>query len=218
MESTENRIKTTKTARFYQLGTLSPATKRVIFALHGYGQLASYFIKHFESLDNAETVILAPEGLSRFYLDGKWDRVGATWMTKEDRLFEIEDHVEFLNRLQAMVQEQAPNILETIVLGFSQGTATAWRWVMKGNVAPNQLILWAGSLPLDTLEKAAEKLENCDLHFVLGDNDEFIKISDAEKQMEKLRIIQPNARFWTFHGEHRMDAPTLAKIFESFGT
>ncbi|HEX2900073.1 MAG TPA: phospholipase, partial [Bacteroidia bacterium] len=170
----------------------------------------------FEALADAETVILAPEGLSRFYLDGKWDRVGATWMTKEDRIHEIEDQIEYLNRLQEMVQEQAPNVLETIVLGFSQGTATVWRWVMKGNVAPQHLILWAGSIPLDTLEKASEKMKNCDLHFVLGDNDEYIKISDAQKQMENLHEIKPDARFWTFEGNHRMDAPTLSKIAASW--
>ncbi|MEY3442399.1 MAG: hypothetical protein RLZZ519_680 [Bacteroidota bacterium] len=216
MDATENRIKTTKTARYYQIGELNASTKRVIFALHGYGQLASYFIKHCSAFADSETVILAPEGLSRFYLDGKWERVGATWMTKEDRIHEIEDHVEYLDRLQAMVQEQAPNVLETIILGFSQGTATAWRWVMKGNVEPQQLILWAGSLPLDTLEKAYERLKHCHLHFVLGDNDEYIKMPDAEKQIDKIRQIKPDAQFWTFQGDHRMDAPTLTKIFESW--
>ncbi|MBL0015778.1 MAG: hypothetical protein IPP17_04890 [Bacteroidetes bacterium] len=76
----------------------------------------------------------SPRRPFRFYLDGKWDRVGATWMTKEDRLFEIDDHIEFLNRLQASLPE-AQHQPETIVLAFSQGTATAWRWLMKGNVA-----------------------------------------------------------------------------------
>jgi hypothetical protein len=52
----------------------------VWFVCHGYGQLAAYFIRHFAFLtENAPaTVVIAPEGLSRFHLSGNGGRVGAT--------------------------------------------------------------------------------------------------------------------------------------------
>ncbi len=216
MEASEKSIKTTKTARYYQLGECTAQTKRLWIVLHGYGQLASFFIKHFESMVDDETCVVAPEGLSRFYLDGKWDRVGATWMTKEDRLHEIEDYVEYLDRMLAELVDRLEAKPEVVLLAFSQGTATAWRWLMKGNVRPTQFIMWAGGPATDAMSIAAERLSNCDLHFVLGDTDEYIKIADSEKQMIPLRQIKPDLKFWPFMGNHRMDAATLRAIVESW--
>ena len=132
MKSEEKHIQVAKTARYFQSGQLSASTKRAWIVLHGYGQLASYFSKHFEDLVDSDTCVIAPEGLSRFYLDGKWDRVGATWMTKEDRLHEIEDYLAYLDALCDQLFGHLENQPEIVLLGFSQGTATAWRWLLKG--------------------------------------------------------------------------------------
>ncbi|MFN8394409.1 MAG: hypothetical protein U0176_07025 [Bacteroidia bacterium] len=78
MQSTEKHLAVTRTARYFQAGELSPKTRRLWIVLHGYGQKASFFIKHFEHLVDGGDCVIAPEGLSRFYLDGKWERVGAT--------------------------------------------------------------------------------------------------------------------------------------------
>ena len=98
---TEHHLAVTRTARYYQQGELSAQTRRVWFVCHGYGQLAAYFSRHFAFLASTDpgTVIIAPEGLSRFYLQGNGGRVGASWMTRDDRLHEIDDHVGFLNQL-----------------------------------------------------------------------------------------------------------------------
>lgn len=131
MEAKEKSIKTLRTARYYQLGELNAETSRIWIVVHGYGQLASYFIQHFKPFVDANTCVIAPEGLSRFYLDGKWDRVGATWMTKEDRLNEIEDYVRFLDSVLDSALVDVVKTPEIVLLGFSQGTATVWRWMMK---------------------------------------------------------------------------------------
>lgn len=213
MEAIAHSIRVAKTARYYQLGTLDATTKRIWFVLHGYGQLASYFIQHFESLvAHPGTCVIAPEGLSRFYLDGKWDRIGATWMTKEDRLHEIEDYLAYLDHLLDSTVGTLPQAPEIVLLGFSQGTATAWRWVMKGNIRPQRLILWAGNVATDAMEKAAERLEGCELHFVLGDADEYIRLPEAEKLLLTVRSIKPDAQLWTFEGNHRMDATILRDL------
>ena len=67
---TEHHLTVARTARYQQLGELSAATRRVWFVSHGYGQLAAYFMRHFAFLAEADpsTVVIAPEGLSRFYL------------------------------------------------------------------------------------------------------------------------------------------------------
>jgi hypothetical protein len=58
---------------------------------HGYGQLAKTFIRRFEPIMDAQTLVVAPEGLSRFYWGGFDGPVVASWMTREDRLDEIAD-------------------------------------------------------------------------------------------------------------------------------
>lgn len=218
MEAQEKTIKVAKTARYYQLGECGPQTSRIWIVLHGYGQLASYFIKHFEGIADAETCVVAPEGLSRFYLDGKWDRVGATWMTKEDRLHEIDDYIAYLDDLCEALTFDLHRIPEIVLLGFSQGTATAWRWAMRGKVKPSNLILWAGGPATDALQSAKERLVGCDLHFVLGDADEYIKMDSIDPQLSGLKEIKQDLKFWPFVGNHRMDAPLLETIATDIGT
>ena len=73
-------------ARYFTAGTLGTKTRQVWIIFHGYGQLAPYFLKKFEPLATENIYIIAPEGLSRFYLSelteqGRIDnKVGATWM------------------------------------------------------------------------------------------------------------------------------------------
>jgi hypothetical protein len=54
---------------------------------------------------------VAPEGLSRFYFEGGFhgpgSKVGATWMTREDRLAKIEDYVGYLDALHDAVFARA---------------------------------------------------------------------------------------------------------------
>jgi hypothetical protein len=80
---TENKLSIEKTIRYFTIGDIEKA-KYLLIALHGYGQLSSYFGKKFEDLPN-EFFIVIPEGMHRFYLDGTSGRVGASWMTKEAR-------------------------------------------------------------------------------------------------------------------------------------
>ncbi|MHC2990275.1 phospholipase/carboxylesterase, partial [Pontibacter sp. HJ8] len=145
----ENKLIVPRTARYYTLGTPSAHTRQLWIVCHGYGQLARYFLRHFAVLDDGATMVVAPEGLSRFYLDGFSGRVGATWMTKEDRLSEIDDQATYLNLLLQELLSQIPADVRVTVLGFSQGGATVSRWLASGNVPVHRLILWAASFPED---------------------------------------------------------------------
>src|SRR5438445_8877211 len=102
----EHHLAVAKTARYYSLGEPGPATRQLWFVCHGYGQLAGRFLRHFEPLDDGSRVIIAPEGLSRFYLSESpaERRVGASWMTREDRLVEIGDYVRYLDAVHDHVR------------------------------------------------------------------------------------------------------------------
>jgi hypothetical protein len=85
----KHSITVSKKARYYQIGEASPIIKKVWIVLHGYAMLSEFFIKKFENLNDGSTLIIAPEALNRFYIDGTYNRVGASWMTKEERITDI---------------------------------------------------------------------------------------------------------------------------------
>jgi hypothetical protein len=71
--------------RYYTLGAAPAEATQAWFVLHGYGQLARYFINSFKVLKDLNIHVVAPEALSRFYLDpfrqtsqSSSDHVGAT--------------------------------------------------------------------------------------------------------------------------------------------
>ena len=149
---------------------------------HGYGQLADRFIQQFARLDDGTRLIVAPEALSRYYLDPiperthqRKPRVGATWMTREDRDAEIADYVRYLDLVAAEVKHHlagaSPRI---VVLGFSQGTATVSRWLAASELRADQLVLWSGSIPPELdLAAWAARLHGASITLVAGESDEF---------------------------------------------
>src|SRR5437667_4129795 len=143
----EHVFSTPRTARCFTLGSPQGATD-VWFVCHGYGQLASRFLERFRALEAERRCIVAPEGLSRFYLTESpaERRVGASWMTREDRLNEIDDYVRYLDGVYGNV---VPRNARVTALGFSQGTATVCRWAGLGSSRIDRLIVWGGEVPPD---------------------------------------------------------------------
>ena len=125
-------------ARYFTSGELNDNTRYIWLVFHGYGQLAKYFIRNFYDL-NDDHFVVAPEGLSRYYLADTSGRVGASWMTKEDRLTDIQNQISYISEIYKSVELEIENGTELIVLGFSQGTATALRWIVNQNISPFKL-------------------------------------------------------------------------------
>jgi predicted esterase len=205
-------------ARYFKSAEITPTTKAVWFVLHGYGQLAQYFLSKFNILKDHNICVIAPEGLSRFYLEDVASRsqsgntrVGATWMTREGRLTDIENYITYLTSVYEA--EVKGTELPVTILGFSQGAATASRWAISDKVRFNNLVLWAGLLPPDMdFEKGLEVLHNKKVSFVYGKHDPFLndsRFDDMNKLSSKLNI-QPDVL--TFHGGHEIHGETLLKL------
>src|SRR5436189_6276382 len=92
----EHHVSTPRSARYFTLGSSEHAAE-VWFVCHGYGQLASRFLERFRPIEAERRCIVAPEGLSRFYLteSAAERRGGASWVTGGDRLREDEDYVRY---------------------------------------------------------------------------------------------------------------------------
>lgn len=211
-EINENTVylKTTKTARISVSGKITPETKTIWIVLHGYGELSPYFIRKFNPLKYPENVIIAPEALSRFYLNGFNGRVGATWMTKEERETDIKDYIEYLENVYSNFIEKE---LQINVIGFSQGAATASRWIGYTNNKIDNLILWCGvfppDLPLITSQKY-QKLKN--ILLVNGNNDEFITTQTISESINKIKSGELKIKEIIFDGGHEISPSTLIEV------
>lgn len=216
----EHHLEVTRTARYHTLGEPGMGVREVWFVCHGYKQLAGRFIKRFAPIAHPTRLIVAPEGLSRFYVDpedkvhGPGDRVGATWMTREDREAEIHDYVRYLDRLHsAVLSELDPAGVRVVVLGFSQGVHTACRWVILGDVRPSALVLWGAFPPTDLPEEpAVERLGATALTFVAGRSDHYW--NDEARARETARMGSWGITFGVhmYDGGHEIDGQALEEI------
>lgn len=212
----EHSIKVERTARYYTLGTLSEKTKTIWFALHGYGQLAKYFIQKFKHLADEETFVIAPEGISRFYLDGKYDRVGASWMTKDMRVSEVEEYVSYLDNIyDSVLKDMHLEGVEINLFGFSQGCATVGRWLGAGKPKCNKLIFWAGFFSNGIKEVIdPQQLKDIDTYYVYGDNDEFLlSYPELSQKFRDELVKEINPKIISFHGKHAVHETTLLAYF-----
>lgn len=211
----EHRLPVSRTARYFTLGEPGPSTRQVWFVCHGYGQLAARFLRHFAVLDDGSRLIVAPEGLSRFYPDAASpDRVGASWMTREDRLSEIEDYVAYLNALYEEVFRRIERaVVDVIALGFSQGAATVSRWVARGAARADQLVLWGEMMPPDLeLEASREILRGLRLTLVYGRADQFATAGKVAETEERLRGHGIPFRVLGFEGGHELNERVLTEL------
>ncbi|MEX1186502.1 MAG: hypothetical protein WEA80_07915 [Gemmatimonadaceae bacterium] len=209
-----------RTARYAVLGADVSLADELWLVCHGYGQLASRFIRRFGVLDNGRRLIVAPEALSRFYLSGGTgphsdeDKVGASWMTREGRDAEIADQVTYLDLVcGAAFKGSDRSRVRFVALGFSQGAATICRWAARTDTPPNDLILWAGGIPPDVLEGAArDRLARATITIVSGSRDPIADGGRVTAHRSQLDAAGLTYRLVTFDGAHEIDGATLREI------
>lgn len=189
--------------------------KEIWVVLHGYGQLAEFFIRKFQSFDSPDRLFLAPEGTNYQYLEGFSGRVGANWMTRHERERAIANNHRFLDYLLQDLLSKFKKMPKINVLGFSQGAATATRWASnwEGNI--DRLVLWAGGFATDLiLEDARLKFLNTEINLVLGEKDELISPESIEIQEELIRDLGKVVQRNFFSGGHELDQELLKKIID----
>lgn len=198
---------------YFTLNEFSDKTRNIWLVCHGQGQLAEYFIKKWQVLNSEENFVIAPQGISKYYLNGFTGRVGASWMTKEDRLTEIANQQELLKSIwDAEIPEVGDR--RVVFFGFSQGVATISRFIAHSKVPFNDLVLWAGGFAHDVEksdfdhltghEKASTYVSREDPYF----DQDFI---DKQQQavMEKMGI---KSSLTYYDGGHKVIAELLSSV------
>jgi predicted esterase len=216
----EHHLTVARTARYYTLGE---PRRAVWIVAHGYGELAAAFAARFAPVDDGTRLIVAPEGLSRFYhaavappatsvpgpVSPTAGAVGASWMTREDRESEIADQVVYLDAVHDAIFARVPrDAIRLTVLGFSQGVATVSRWLTRSRVRVDRLVCWAGIIP----DEAMAQLHGVPLTMVAGSRDVFAppaRVAEIEAQLVAAGLP---FRQLSFTGGHRLDDDVLRAL------
>lgn len=200
-------------APFYQVGSMTKHTKKVWLIFHGYGQLADDFCNLFSELASDESVLIFPQGLSKFYLKGVSEKIGSNWMTSNNRELDIENYISYLDQLFDL--ELRPYIanIELNIFGFSQGGHTASRWIYKSKIPYHKLVLWGSGLANEINQTiVANSFSNGDNLLVLGDRDRFVTEEELQKSIARYKKIGFNYRSLEYHGGHDIYPEILKKL------
>lgn len=215
----EGHLEVPRSARFAWLGSPGEKVRDVWVVCHGHRQLGARFLRRFVPLRSPSRLIVAPEALNRFYLSqaGSHDAdsaVGGTWMTREDRRWEIRDYVRYLDLVAERIFGAVPRPGVALrALGFSQGAATVARWTAYGSTAVDELILWSGGLPPDLeLERWADRLRDTRVTLVRGQQDDLLAPGAMDETESRLDEHDLPYRCLSHPGGHELDAGALDRI------
>jgi len=204
-------ISVRRTARYVTAGVAAADASDLWYGLHGYGQLAADFAPPLLPVLGPTTRLVVPEALSRFDRREERGTVGASWMTREARTGDIADYVAYLDDLHAT--EGAEFRGRVHVLGFSQGSATACRWAVLGNVAVQTLVLWAGDVPPDLdWDRARRALSRTRVIRVSGTGDPYLARDRVEADAALLASHGIQSEVLWFDGGHHLKSALLREI------
>ena len=207
-----NSFEVKQTARWFHLGQQPSDCGKILIALHGYGQHPAYMMETLKPLlDSIENLcIVAPEGLSRFYIKGTDGRVGASWMTRDDRAQDIKDHLYYLNSWWDSLEVKTGT--EVILLGFSQGVATAGRWLADG-FSSDKVIFHSGSIPAEWHDEAPSFNTRINTWTILrGDSDSIYPEETHQSTATLFERLGLNFDSLSFDDSHKMKAQHLQEL------
>lgn len=210
----KSTIRFEQSAHYHFSKTVHGQEDELWIVLHGYGQLAEYFLKKFVPFFKENRLIVAPEANNHSYLKGFTGRVGANWMTSHERETAILNNHRYLNTLLEFLLLRLKNNPTIKVLGFSQGAATATRWVSQLKVPVDTLVLCSGGFAHDlTLPKSSKIFKDMKVYSINGLHDPMLTDEVKEKQQAMIEALGISVVSLTFDGEHELDEASLRKIF-----
>lgn len=192
-----------RTAHYFEAGT--EEGKYAWMMTHGYAMTGEQLIQKFDKLDMKRHHLISAEALSYFYFEQGGNQIPvASWMTRRYRLDEISDYSHYLNSLFVRLNNNSVRIL----LGFSQGGTTMWRFINEMKPDFRFFINWAGDIPEDT-EYDLDYLDGKTLIYIYGDKDQYVtpdRVGTLRERVDKLGL---NIEFLEYSGIHRIEREVL---------
>jgi predicted esterase len=135
-------------------------------------------------------------------------------MTKDDREFEIEDYCNYLQTVYEHYLSIVPDNCKKVLLGFSQGGATAMRWLVLNKPEKiDALQLWGCDIPADLDYKSAQEyLSDKKIYWIYGLNDPYINAERAEQLKKRFYQFELSPKIIQFEGAHEIDRKILGSL------
>ena len=186
-------------------------TENVWVVFHGIDYLSRYFLKYFRHLNQDKNYIIAPQAPSKYYLNGKYEHVGASWATREKTEQEIQNVLVYLDELYE--KEGLKNVKNLFLFGYSQGVSIVTRWIARRQINCSKLILNSGRLPKELKPEDYSFLEDPEISFVYGTEDPFVNKEFLESEEKRIRELFPqNLKFIPFDGGHEVNKEVIIKL------
>ena len=99
-----------------------------------------------------------------------------------------------------------------VLLGFSQGGATASRWHSFGSYHANEFILWAAVFPDDMPNNTLNNYHKSLNYFVVGTQDEYYTEIKIDEHFNTLKTKSINFELIKFDGNHNIHSETLLNL------
>jgi len=195
---------------------LTDKTENIWIVFHGYGQLSKYFIRRFDVLEGDKNYIIAPQGLSKFYVDEDFKNVGASWLTKEDKESDLLNQQKYLIKLMDELKSKIDfSKIKINLFGFSQGVSALTRLLINYNMKIDNIIIWAGWVPDEFFNINKNVLKDTNLFFVVGNKDKYYNNPIIKGYIEKFKkTLNKEIDYFVFDGGHIVDRKVLKKINE----
>ena len=181
-----------------QEASASPAPLLVCF--HGYGENAEQFLETVTAIrDVSKWHVAVIQALHPFY-DRKTRSVVASWMTKQDRDHAITDNVAYVTKAVETVRRQLGVKSPTAFLGFSQGTAMAYRSAYLTNQQCDGLIALAGDAPVEIETSAINRVPS--ILIGRGSADTWYDEQKLKNDVTRLTRMGSSVEVCVFEGGH----------------
>lgn len=207
------RVNYTTSNSYETWGKLSESTKHIWIVFHGIGYLSTYFLKPFQTLDPEENYIIAPQAPSKYYLNGGYKYVGASWLTKVDTEVEMQNNLAYLDAV--LNNEKLPTDKQLLLFGFSQGVSVVMRWMARRKISCEKLFIYAGGIPNELEKKDFDylNLNQTSITLVYGEKDEFLTSERIQKESKKAKeLFGDQFTVQTFEGGHEVRSQIINRL------
>jgi len=194
------------------LNTFTETTRCVWLVFHGIGFLSRFFLRYFTEFSKEEHYFIAPQAPSKYYLNGAYKHVGASWLTKENTVMEKDNVMAYLDSVWEA--EAIPQDRQLIVFGYSQGVSIATRFLAHRKIKPARLILYAGGVPEELNADSFTFLNTeTEIVFFYGEQDPYLNPQRMAREQEKLnKLFAGNAKLLSFEGGHELRKEILHSL------
>lgn len=203
-------IKTQRTARYFLSQDFHNNIKQVLFVFHGYAQNADDFLQSFTPLFKDDTLIIAPEGLSKLYFKDFTNTPASSWMTSLERENELSDFYAYMKIVETEIINKLNTNVRFNVVGFSQGGAMASRYVSSSHLFFDNIFIYA-SAPAHDLEWKKIPKES-KWHVIYGDKD-WVVTPERLKDVQQMFLLENrDVSFFKYIGKHKVEKEGLEYI------